>query len=189
MPARIATYATPRPRPKPVRAVGAGVSLLEVLLALAIVALLAVQAVPAAQGLLAKQRLKGAAEIIGAELRAARLEAIRANRSLAVRFVIQDSGQWCMGISDAGPCACDREECLIDGRPAPRLDSTALPHIRLASNFPGHLLRFGPLRGGARPGTLRVRIAGKSEKEMRIVVSSLGRIRLCAVRLRGYPPC
>ncbi|MFQ5487563.1 MAG: GspH/FimT family pseudopilin [Gammaproteobacteria bacterium] len=163
-----------------------GISLLEVLLLLVIMALLAAFAIPSFQSLLAKQRLKGAAETLFSELQRARLGAIQRNRTLSARFVIQPSGQWCLGVSDGDACHCDKDNCLLAGRPAPLLDSAVMPHIRLNTNFPHHTLFFGPLQGGARAGSIFLSTAGR---EARIVIGSLGRIRLCSSQLPGYAPC
>lgn len=165
-----------------------GVSLVEVLLMLAIMALLAVWAVPSFHDLLARYRLKGAAETLFGELHRARLGAIQRNRTLSARFTIQPSGQWCLGLSDdvGEGCHCDQSDCLLEGHPAPRLDSTALPRVRLDTNLPRHTLLFSPLRGGARPGSVFLSTA---KHEARIVISSLGRMRLCSDQLADYPPC
>ncbi len=163
-----------------------GISLMEVLLLLVVMALLAVLAIPSFQALLAKQRLKGAAETLFNELQRARLGAIQRNRTLSARFVIQPSGQWCLGISDKHACHCDKDDCLLAGRPAPLLDSAVMPHIRLNTNFPHHTLQFGPLRGGTRAGSVFLSTGGR---EARIVIGSLGRIRLCSSQLPGYAPC
>ncbi len=163
-----------------------GISLMEVLLLLVIMALLASLAIPSFQALLAKQRLKGATETLFSELQRARLGAIQRNRTLSARFTIQPSGQWCYGLSDGDGCHCDKEDCLLEGHPGPMLDSTAMPHVRLDTNFPDHTLFFGPLRGGARAGSIFLSTAGR---EARIVIGSLGRIRICSSQLPDYPPC
>ncbi len=162
---------------------------MEVLCLLAIAALLAALAVPGLHGLLARQRLAHGTEILFAELQRARIGAIRRNRSLSARFIIQPDGRWCLGLSDeAGGvgCQCDTGDCRIDGRPAPRLDSSRLPQLSIHTNFPRHTLLFGPLRGGARAGSVFLR---NSQGEARIVIGSLGRMRTCAERLPGYAPC
>ncbi len=161
-------------------------TLLELLVALAVLALLALQFVPSWQDRLARRRLEQAAILLHGEMQAARLEALRQGRGVAVRFAIQASGRWCYGASDTGPCRCEEQACRLGGRPQARVDSTTLPGVRLWTNLPDHTLYFGPVRGGTRAGTVFLRSGGL---EARIVASSQGRLRLCAQGLAGLPPC
>ena len=162
-----------------------GFSLLELLLTLSLLALLATLAVPAMQGLVDRQRLRVTTETLAAELRAASRAAMRLDRPVLGRFDISTPDRWCLALSDRADCPCDDADCSLGGRNA-GLNSDRLPGVRLGTSFPRHRLRFGPLRGGARPGTIYLQ-AGHTEA--RIVISSLGRIRVCGRRLGDYPPC
>ncbi len=163
-----------------------GFSLLELLLVLAIMAWLAGLAVPAMQTLVARQRLKNATETLAGELRAARTLAMRLDRPVLGAFIITAPDHWCFALSDRAGCRCTEGPCPLGGHPGPLLHDGLFPGVVVDTSFPRHRLRFGALRGGARAGSIFLR---SGDGGSRIIIGSLGRIRVCARHLGGYPPC
>lgn len=165
-----------------------GVTLIEVLLALALLVLLITQAVPAFGQWLERQRLQGVARAITADLQLARREAIAQGSSRPVYLHFRPGPGWCYGISRRPDCDCrqrDRahpEACLFTRRNMQRLtrrdagpyQSIALTRARFARSTS---VRFDPLRGLARAG--RVELENRHGEQLQIRISPLGRIRTC----------
>ena len=90
-----------------------GFTLIELVVTVAVLAILLGVAVPAFQDTLAKHRLVGAAEQLYADLNYARGEAIKRNTSVVVSF--STFTDWCYGIALAA-CACGTPgNCQLDG--------------------------------------------------------------------------
>lgn len=80
-----------------------GLTLLELMVAIAILGILVVVAVPSFRDLLAQQRIKGAAELVQTDLMFARSEAVRRNSAVYVKLTTGADG--CLGIGTA-VCSC-----------------------------------------------------------------------------------
>lgn len=150
---------------------GAGFTLPELLVALAVLAVLATQAVPTLGTLLARHRLALAAEDVRRHLEEARREARLRGAALLVR--VRPGRDWRLG------CPCPpRDSC------PPCLDARRHPGVRLASVRPATgSLRFDGVRGLASPATL-VLAAGETHCILRLALS--GRVRRCG---GGAHPC
>ncbi len=165
-----------------------GLTLIELLMVLTVAAILAAAAVPAFLDLVAKQRLKGAAETLYGHLQHARLMAIKENMPITVTF--QDSVQrddWCYGLSDTGPCRCETgSNCYLDGGSGPTIGPKDFRGIDLRSNFHRDQVTFKPLLGAGNAGTVAL---SRGSQSILIIVSTLGRVRMCSDHISGYPPC
>lgn len=178
-----------------------GVTLIEVLLALALLVVLVTQAIPAFGQWLDRHRLQGAARAIAADLQLARSEAIAQGGSRPVYLHFRPGPGWCYGISRQPDCDCRQrnsahpEACLFTRRNAQRLtrrdagpyQGIVLTRARFARSTS---VRFDPLRGLARAG--RVELENRHGAQLQIRVSPLGRIRTCRPGGRGpmgIEPC
>lgn len=103
-----------------------GVTLIELMIAIAVVAILAVIALPSFERTLERRRLVGAAENLFGALQYARSEAIKQNRLIAID--VDDGTTWCYGIDyddgdadatdgdDGAGCDCNTPAtCTING--------------------------------------------------------------------------
>ena len=82
-----------------------GLTLMEVMVTVAIMAILLVLAVPSFNAFLARGRLTGAAEALAQDLQLAKSEALR--RNAEVRFSFSPGSPWCYGsIASSTACNC-----------------------------------------------------------------------------------
>lgn len=181
-----------------------GLTLVELLTVVAILAILVTLGVPAMDRLLQQNRLRAAAESLLATLHYARAETL-ARPEPAHRIHVSfyrdalQAEDWCFGLRRGAPCDCrlsdvtDGAACLLDmaGTPVLKVVSgVEFPGVRLddIAFGAGDYTLFHPVRGTARSGhatfTLR--------QDLRVVLGPLGRARLCSPQpapLPGYPPC
>jgi len=164
-----------------------GVTLLELLVALAVLAIVVAVGMPGLREFIVTQRLKAAAETVYADLTLARDESLHRNRTISIAFDFEEGGtRWCFAPSDHLPCDCQRGECGIGAHGAYGITEAAFREISLRTNFYHQAVSFHPVRGTANPGTVTLTARDQS---IEVRVSNLGRIRLCAVDLGGYPTC
>ena len=169
------------------RTLAHGFTFIELLVTLAVLALLAVAAVPSLLDLLDRQRLRGAAENLRSDLLLARAEALRLNAAVSVSIRTDTAtGAWCYALSNAGPCDCRSGGCALAGAPAHGTDSAHFRRVTLATNLRQATATFQPARGTVNAGTVTVRAGAQA---VDIVLSTLGRVRLCSDDLGTYPPC
>lgn len=165
--------------------------------AIAILAILIAIGVPAMGVFIEKNRLKGAAEAVFNDLNYARSEAIKQNRELSLS-ITTDGTSWCYGIDEEPGCECLPEaetQCalkIVIGNLSH--DAASYPGIKLTTNFSGtppHVT-FKPTRGTPN-GAGRFEIKASNKGQLDVIVSPLGRIRICApknsVKIAGYPNC
>ena len=81
-----------------------GLTLTELVFAMALIAILAAVAVPSYRGFLAQQRVKAAANSLSQDLRFGRDESVRLGRNVHVSY--QRGAKWCWGLSFDRACDC-----------------------------------------------------------------------------------
>lgn len=173
-----------------------GFTLLELMVTLAILAIVLGVGVPSMLDMARSMRLQGAAQESYALLQFARSDALRAN---ADRFVVwsSDSGAWCAVVSDRNDCNCLTEDCSIDGVLRQQVSADFGEVALVNAGFSGgSFTRFDGMRGLAEgnAGTVAYQLPTADDSvtaaEIRLVVSGLGRVRLCQVgNVGGYPAC
>jgi type IV fimbrial biogenesis protein FimT len=181
-----------------------GLTLVELLTVVAILAILLTLGMPAMDQLLQKNRLRAAAESLLTTLHYARAETL-ARPAPAHKVHVsfhRDELQphaWCFGLRRGAPCDCRLDD--VAAGDACVLDVAGVAVLKVVSSldFPGvrlHDITFGagdytlfhPARGTARSGHVTFALA----QDLRVVLSPLGRARLCAppdTLLPGYPAC
>ncbi|TSE26499.1 type II secretion system protein H [Tepidimonas sediminis] len=156
---------------------GRGLTLIELLVGLAVLALLAGAGAPAWSGWQQRARLRATAELLAADLRHAQSEAAKRHLTLGVTAQADAHG-WCLGFH-AGSDACDCHQpgaCHVDGVERVRRGADH-PGVALAVGVSGGTFWFGPRRGTATAGHLTLSLA--DGHAVRVVVHGVGRVRLC----------
>jgi type IV fimbrial biogenesis protein FimT len=168
--------ATAAPAPRHAR----GLTLIEMMVALAVTAILASLALPSFASLLQRHRLAAVAEGLAADLTEARWQAAQSGQTWHLHF--EAGTDWCYAVSRQPGCDCRQG------------DACAVKTVR-ASDFPGVALaqaldaRFDAAAVAAQSGEVVWRNRA-GDDELRVRVSPLGRASVCSsTGRRGYPGC
>ena len=158
----------------------AGFTLIELMIVIAITAILTALAVPSFSVTLDNQRISGAAEAVLSDLRWARSEAIKRNTEVRVTFT--SGSNWSYTIDTVPVLATN------DGILPKTVYGSDFPSTELPTAF-GNLLytTFDPVRGTANNGTAKIESEHYSASAD-VIVSTLGRVRICGT-LGGYAAC
>ena len=184
----------------------AGLSLVEFLVAIAVLAIVVAAGVPSLRNFFERNRLVGAAEAVYAQARLARAEALR--QGSAVTLTLLPGKSWCTGHrteklragpgSAPEPCDCrrldalDPDACTVesDGDRLLRITTqAAFPDVSMGESVPA-MVRFNGVRGTASPGT-SIALQSESGAALRVNIALSGNVHLCApgAPFRGYPAC
>jgi len=163
-----------------------GFTLMELMITLAVLAILVAISVPSMSGILERRKVHGAGEKLFADLTYAKTEAIKRNNTVRVSFT-GNGATWCYGIAINAACDCTASDCTIDGvLKVTNQDEFPGVSVEADSTFDGSSTSFTPLRGAANAGNLQFSVP--TGAELGVVVSSFGRIRMCSADF-GFDAC
>lgn len=175
-----------------------GFTLLELLITILITAVLAGLAVPSFRDQVERRRLIRVSEAVYTDLQFARTEAIKRHTGL---FIIFDPMTWCYGINGTNSCDCQLTDpnaaaaCILRSNDTPVLKTTSgssFPSTTVnAITFSGNRIGFDGIRGIATGGGGSITFTTSRGFTLRIIVSTLGRVRICSPddSVYGYPAC
>lgn len=171
-----------------------GFTLVEMVVVMAVVAIVACLAAPSLREFLDARRMQGAAAALATDLRFIRSEAVARNQ--AVRFSLRPlSGGTCYVVHTgaAGLCDCNGGDgparCTGGAQPIRTVRLPASDRVGVQANVSSML--FDPVHGTTTPaGTLRV-TGATPERVVQHVVNLMGRVRSCSPNgaVPGYAPC
>lgn len=165
---------------------GRGVTLIELMVALALLAVLTSLAAPSFERARDRYRLRSAADALVADLQHARLEGIRTNRGTTVQ--VATGSAWCYGVV-LGVSACD---CASAGScNVKAVGAAAYPGVSLSSSF-ASAPSFDARRGlASAAGTLT--LSNPHGQQVQVSVSVLGLVSICSpsgtANAGGYASC
>ena len=162
----------------------AGVTLVELLVALAIVAILAVVAIPFLGHYLDMRRIEGAAQAIHADVILARQHAI--SEQAPVTLVFQSGANWCTGITTASTCNCTNAGSCNLGQTLGA--SYGDVNLSLSGFSSGSQAIFSSSRGVlSTAGTVTLAIGSNS---VNVELNQMGVPRLCSANgVGGFSAC
>jgi type IV fimbrial biogenesis protein FimT len=164
----------------PQRARNLGLTLIELAIVLAVLAVLGTLAVPTFSNRLARERLAATAERLAADVSEARFEAARRGQPLYVRAALGSGACWAIATSPG--CSCELPQaCQVRRMPA-----TASSGVRTVQ---AQDVRLEP--GGTAAAASAAVLESKAGESLRVDVLALGRTRICTAHgpATKYPPC
>jgi prepilin-type N-terminal cleavage/methylation domain-containing protein len=168
-----------------------GFTLVELIVAMTVLAILATLAVPAFAVYFEKARLRSAADGVVALIAESRLAAVKQARGVTVRFS-GTGAQWCVGAreaalpaagmpmagSDVCDCLADGDACLVDAR---RAVVASAMHRGVALLAPVDAFTFGATGMRVDESSGAVRLASRSGRfALRVAISPLGHASVCS---------
>jgi len=172
-----------------------GVTLIELMVIIALIAISLMIATPSFSGFFAKQKLRG----LGGELlfftKLARAEAAKKSSETYIVFKKSSATSWCVGLSeDNDSCDCtSANSCTVDDIERV-VTSTDYADVSFVSNsFPAGKITISPYKGrsaSAGTATLSVTADGVT-KDLSLKRSIMGRDRVCSPSGNSlrYPSC
>jgi len=157
-----------------------GLTLIEVVIALAVLAVLSSIALPSLGQALHRQRLKAAAETLASDMAEARFEAAR--RGLPLHLVFAGGEGWCYAVATAAGCDCRAAQaCQLR-----TVRAADLPGVALLDSQDARIEA-----GGVAAGATRTLFGTKKGEQLLVSLSLLGRSSVCAPggQVSGYPRC
>jgi type IV fimbrial biogenesis protein FimT len=171
-----------------------GFTMIELMIVVALIAIVLALAAPSFTNTLAKNRAQGVASELGTDLQYARSEAVQ--RNAPVRIIV---GSDCYTIHTVG--TTDATSCVALGTGAVALKSVTLPAgtatLAFTSNNAKAFLEFDPVRGMAADaagadasGHVTVSSAA-GNWQLRADVTNMGRVKNCSPNssIPGMPAC
>ena len=168
-----------------------GFSLVESLLGVAITSLALGAGLPGFEAAKEKRHLDGSAAQLETDIQLARSEAVKLRHTLRLTFATSSAGS-CYVVHTGKATDCS---CTADGNSSCKSNATAYRaagfkaggDLQMSSNVTS--IVFDPVQGTITPtGTFR--FMGPKRNEVRVVVSIMGRARLCTpTRVPGYTAC
>jgi prepilin peptidase dependent protein A/type IV fimbrial biogenesis protein FimT len=170
--------------------IGNGFGILESLLVLSIISLLAVMGTPHILASLHHQQLKGALQQSYFLMQTARAEAISQNKAITVQVIAGEN--WCLAANDSGPCDCTIANACSINQLEHSVTAAQFPNIKLTKTVMGKdsAVVFDGTRGIA-VGHAGSGFFSNDESEAKLIVSNLGRVRICMLRgsMGAYQTC
>jgi type IV fimbrial biogenesis protein FimT len=156
-----------------------GLTLLETMVALAIVAVLTTLALPSFGSMVSRHRLKAAAEQMSMDL--AELRLLAAQRGQTLHLNLSAGAQWCYALAVASGCDCR----VPQGCQLKTVRANDHPGVTLLE---GQDLRIDPQPGQGGGGAL---LQGSDGARLRVSLSPLGRPKVCApaADVPGFAAC
>lgn len=166
-----------------------GFTLIELMITIAIIAIVLSIAVPSFNNFFEKNRLKRAAEEVYGLVTKARAEGVIRSADMTVDV---DTGAWCVGYA-AGGCDCAvANSCVVP------IAGTDVLQVVSGSSFAGVAMTagsdvsFNHIKGTAGPGSVTLEAGAWI---LKIIVSNMGPVRICSdivggsETTMGYPEC
>lgn len=162
-----------------------GVTLIELMVTIVVLAILASLAIPSFQAMIEKRRLITAAEAIYSDLQFARSEALKRSHDMKVTLDPKEGNDWCLSVTDAD---------LEVGAEDPK-EVCGYPDQNIKMDTVGYSFIFSGERGTPKSGVLpSIVLISPSGYTLHVVVAPyVGRIKICSpsspIKMTGYPPC
>ena len=169
-----------------------GFSLVEVMVVLAVMAVLASTAAPSRAEFIAARRLDGTASQLATDIQFVRTDAVARNQPVRLSFFNSAAGScYVVHTGNTAQCSCGASGPAVCSGGAVQLKTVQLPaaeRLSVAANTASVL--FDPLHGTTSP-TATVRVVAASGRAIHHVINVMGRVRSCSPQaaVPGYRAC
>lgn len=168
-----------------------GITLVETMVTVAIIAILAAVALPNLSDYFTNQRIKNAAENTYVALQNAKFESAKINQVISLAIQPDSANAslttWCFGRTVAPATTCDCTGGTPSCADGSVVSSTDYPNVTLTFNN-NNLRSFSPLRGSA-DGTQGTLTFTNGTKSLGVKLSTYGRVTICrpsGTSITGY---
>jgi len=150
-----------------------GLTLLELAVVMAVLAVLGALAVPGMSARLRAERLQTAAEMLAADIADARHEAARRGQALHVEAHAEAGAAWCWSVATSPQCPCGDAGATAGTCRLKTVPAREHPGVSLVQTEPVHVQPDGQ----ASPALAAVFAAG--DRKLHVQVTRFGRARVC----------
>lgn len=153
-----------------------GFTLIELMITIAVLAVLAAIALPSFKSTIERRQVIGAAENLQTDLQYARSEAIKQNKNIFFQF---DTDAWCYGIDDTSSdcdCSASPADCTVSGRLNVTSSDNYKDVVFQANNFSNDFIVINPRQGMVSDDGQFIFTIGEQSKS--VSVNLVGRISL-----------
>ncbi|WP_158587020.1 GspH/FimT family pseudopilin [Motilimonas pumila] len=169
-----------------IKSLQTGFTLIEMLITIAVLAILIGIGVGSYESLFKSNQLRGSNESIHSLIAYAKSESVKINGQVSVNFAAGANGNWCVGLFQVAggteTCDCNTaNSCAIDGREI-KLDGKDFNKVTLVvDSMTNNRVVFDPKRGMPKTGDLLGNVVVKSgtgadESSIKIIVNTIGNI-------------
>ncbi|MGU5595079.1 GspH/FimT family pseudopilin [Aeromonas sanarellii] len=153
-----------------------GFTLLELMTAVALVAILVAVAIPSYQSLRQEQMVRAATQAVYTDMMLLKSEAVKRNKNLSLNVFNSGLSNWCYRIAIDGSCTSCTDNCSsLEGRKG--ADASDFPGITLTSSYSGSAVTFSPRRGTLESGHIEL---ATNNYITQVVTYNTGRVYTCA---------
>lgn len=161
-----------------------GFTLIETMMALLVMAIIAVVAVPTFNTLIQNYRVSAAANEMYLFLSKARGEAIKRNMNVYVSFITGDD--WCVGMNIGSGCTCSTSgSCDLS---VMRATSTGQATLSIAGYTGGNFYYEGVHGMASTAGNITFTNFSTTDY-VQLTVGRMGAVKMCATGVGGYSAC
>lgn len=173
----------------PTRRLPLGFTLIELMVVVAIAAILAALALPSFTETVDKYRLRGAADNLYGDLQFSRMEAVRKNQSVILNF--STGGSWCYGMKLGSNCDCTKSSSEADYCSLKLVRYLENTGITLTSQTFLSSPSFDPLQGLSSQAGDIVLVSSRG-RQTQVSLTRLGMASVCTpagANSAGYSSC
>ncbi|MBT8061038.1 MAG: hypothetical protein HKO64_00665 [Xanthomonadales bacterium] len=177
-----------------------GVTFVELVTSVAVVAIMMGLSAPSYSGFISKRKVAGASNMVSVFFENIKMESIKRSEFVTISFKSEDDGNsWCIGAASGKDAPCDcmdaPAQCTIDSQPALLSSQTFQDFSEIQASFVDGSVTFDPVRGILADPSDSVSIDVKHvnhDYSVNVTVNATGSVRKCTPsdhKLVGYVTC